>query len=459
MGRWLVREKGFYKTFYVLTAGIALQSLITFAVNLADNMMLGSYSEASMSGAALVNQIQFLLQCIISGVASGVAILAAQYWGKREIAPIRRAIALGLRAAVLVGALFTVVTLLFPVPLMRLLTPAEAVVAEGAAYLRILAISFIIFSVSNTLIMSLRSVETTMIGPVTSLATLLINVCLNSILIFGRLGAPELGVRGAAIATVISRVAELVIVLVYLFCFDRKIHLRVRHLFCSVGDMLRPYIRLSLPVVGSGAIWGLGQIVQTAILGHISETAIAANSIATIVYQILSVIVMASTNSSSVVIGKTIGEGRMEAIRPYARTMQLLYILHGLLSAALLFLLKDAIINLYTTTTPETKALASQFLTVLAVTVIGTAYEYPVGCGIIQGGGDTRYAFMMDNLFIWLICVPFAAMSAFWWNLPPAVTFLFLKSDQVLKCIPHAIKVNRFRWIHVLTESDGEKTA
>ncbi len=447
---FLVRDKQFYKTFFTLTLFISLQQLITFSVNLADNLMLGAYSETALSGAALVNQIQYLLQTIVSGFSSGVVVLGSQYWGKRDVAPIRRIFSLGFQFSLAAGVIFCLITAFLPRQVLGLLTNDPAVIEQGAIYLSVMCFTYILFAFSNSIIMSLRTVETTMIGPVVSLAALAINSSLNYCLIFGNFGFPKLGILGAAIATCTSRVAELVIVLIYLFLIDKKLKLRPRYLVRPDGFYLKDYVPVTLPIVASSGFWGLAMVAQTAILGHMSAAAIAANSVAGTVFQIASVIAMCSANSSAVVMGKTIGEGRTDMVKPYSRTLQVLFLIIGVASGLVLFLLKDLILGLYVLT-PETYALADSFILVLCITLVGSAYEFPVSAGIIMGGGDTKYAFWVDTLFMWCFTIPLSALSAFVWNFPPLVTFIFLKADQILKCLPNAIKCNRYKWIRELT--------
>ena len=442
--------KNLYRTFFPLLAVISLQQLASLSVNLADNLMLGAYSELSLSGATLVNQFQFILQSFVSSVGTGVAVLGAQYWGKGDVASIRRITSIGLKFGAGLGLVFFLATLLFPGQLLGLLTNEDAVVAEAEKYLAIMCLTYVIFGVSNTLMYSLQSVETAFVGTVMSLSTLCINLCLNYILIFGRFGAPELGIRGAAYATLTSRVVELVIITVYLRWIDRKLRMRPRHLVNWDMEFLGDYVRISLPVVLTGGLWGVAQAAQTAILGHISQETIAANSIATVVFQLFAVVGMSAASAASVTMGKTIGEGNLQLVRPYARRLQLIFLCLGLISGGLLFLCKDAILTWYAVS-PETRGLASQFLTVLSITTVGSCYEFPVESGIVGGGGNTKFAAIMDNSFMWLFTIPLAALSAFVWKLPPVATFWFLKLDQLLKCIPNGIYCNRFTWVRELT--------
>jgi len=446
----LVRERSFYRRFFTLALSIALQGLITFVVNFADNIMIGMYSQNAMSGVALVNQIQYLLMQISTGIASGIVVLAAQYWGKGETKPICRIIALGMKFAMLAGIIFAVATCFFPSEILSLLTNDSEIIAQGVEYLTYICFTYFIFTISNTLILSFRSVESTNIAPITALCSLFVNIVLNYILIFGRFGFPEMGARGAGLATLIARIVELVIVIIYVKLGDKKLRIRFSQWLKIDWGYLRDYIRISLPVVTASAMWGVGQLLQTAILGHVGASAIAANSIASTMFQIATIFFHASSGASSVIIGKTIGSGQTDKIKVYSRTLQIVFLCFGILSGLLIMGLRMFVIDFYTLT-PEARALTRTFMLILAITVVGTSYEFPVMSGIIQSGGDTKYGMIVDTAFIFLFTLPLAASSAFIFGWPAVVTFMFLKADQILKCITHGIKVNRFRWIRVLT--------
>jgi len=449
------RDKGFYKTFFPLLAVIVLQHLAALAVNMVDNIMLGRYTELALSGATLVNQLQFILQQLASGIGMGIVVLGSQYWGQQRTEPIRKIISVGVKCGFLVGAVFFTLSLLIPAQLLSLFTGDPAVIEEGVRYLRIICWTYIIFSVSNSLMYSLQSVETAMIGTVMSVITICINFCLNYVLIYGNFGAPELGVRGAAVATLISRLVELIVILVYVRFIDKKLKMKLTDLLRIDFTYLRDYLHVATPVILSGLLWGVAQAAQTSVLGHIGASVLAANSIAIIIFQVLAVVGMACTNVASVLMGKTVGAGQMNKVRSYAKTLQAIFLINGIVAGTLIFLCKDFIVAFYSVS-EETKRLAVSFLTVLSVSAIGTCYEFPVESGIIGGGGHTKYAAWMDNLFMWLFTIPSACMSAFVFHFPPVVTFCFLKADQLLKCIPNGITCNRFRWVRVLTRTEAE---
>lgn len=448
--RMIKRGSGFYKMFFAMTIALAGQNLITFSVNLADNIMLGAYSETALSGAALVNQIQFFLQMLVGGVSEGVVVLAAQYWGRRETVPIRKIAALGLWFGAAIGVVMFLLSILMPYPLLRLLTPDEAVLAEGVAYLRIISFTYLLFCLTNVLLASLRSVQIVRVGILTSLASLLVNVVLNYILIFGKLGAPELGIRGAAIATLVARVVELLIVILYMKIKENPLQLGFSHIKKPDFTYLKDFLRVATPLFLANGVWGLNQFVQTAILGRMGGASIAANSIASAVFSILAVVCYGCATSAGVITGKAVGEGDVGKVREYAKTMQVLFLAVGIVTGVVMFLSRDLILSFYTIS-GEARELSRQFLGVLSVTVVGTSYQVAVLTGIVRGGGDTKFVLYNDTIFVWCVVIPSAALAAFVFHAPPVVVFMCLKCDQILKCIVAVIKVNRNNWIRPVT--------
>lgn len=459
MTTFFTRDRDFYRRYILLTLTIAAQNVITQAVNLADSVMIGAYSELALSGVALVNQIQFLLQMLVMGAGEGIVVLAARSWGRREIEPIRRVSSVGMAIGLAMTTLLWVIVFLAPHGVLRLLTPEEAVIAEGVKYMRIVCFTYFFFAVTQILLASMRSVETARIGLAVSVATLFVNVFFNYVLIFGKFGMPALGVEGAAIATLISRVVETAIVVVYVFRVDKKAKLKPRDYVHLDRATLRDFFRVSLPVIGSGAMWGIAQTVQTAILGHMGQSAIAANSVASTVFQVFSVICYGSASASAVLVGKLIGEGKAGVIKPYIRALQAMFGVIGVLSGGMLFFGKDLVLSFYSTLTPETYAMALEFLCVLSVTLVGTSYQVACTTGIIRGGGDTAFVLINDTVFMWMIVIPLAALAAFVFDLSPTVVFICLKCDQILKGIPAALRVNRYKWIKKIDRrtEEGER--
>jgi putative MATE family efflux protein len=452
----LVKDRRFYRSLFSLAGVIALQNLVSYGVNMADNIMVGGYSQDALNGVAIVNQIQFFLQLFAGGTATGIAVIAAQYWGLKKVEPIKRVYAVGLWLGIIVSAALTAIVFIIPEKVLWLLTNETAVIAEGTKYLRIVCFTYVIFTITTILIGVLRSVETVRIGFYVSLASLFVNVALNYCMIYGEFGFPELGIRGAAIATLISRIVEFLVIIGYIRFRDKKLHLKLRDAFIVNRIYIRDYVKTGLPLVLSNSSWGIAMSVQTAIIGRLGAAAISANSIATTLFQFVTVGVYGLASATSVIIGKTVGEERYDDVRQYAKTLQILFICIGVITSLLLYGAKQIIVDFYKVS-PDSAALAHSFILVLCVTVIGTAYQMSSLTGIVSGGGQTNFVLFNDIIFMWGIVLPASALSAFVFKSPPVITFICLKSDQVLKCAVAVVKVNRFRWIRNVTRKDEAK--
>lgn len=449
----MIKEKSFYRSFFILTLSLALQNLLTYGVNLADNLMLGAYSETALNGASLCNQVQFLLQMLVVGAGEGAVVLGSQYWGKNNLEPIPHIIGCALRFGVGMAAALFIVVLFFPAQILGLLTNDTAVIAEGVKYFQIICFTYLIFTATNILVASLRSIGIVKIGYIISASTLCINICLNSLLIYGRLGFPELGIRGAAIATLVSRCVELLIVVLYLKFREHRLNLTLRKLVHIDTSYLKDYQGVSLPVLLNQAQWGIAQMVQTGILGHLGAAAIAANSIATIIYQVLSVLAYGAASASSIWVGRTIGEGREAFLRPLVKTLQVLFLVIGIVSGLAIYFARNPILMFYNIS-PEAHRLALQFIVVMAITTVGTSYQMACDNGIIRGGGDTSFSMKMNLVSMWLIIVPFSWLAAFVWKFSPVVVFFLLKWDQLYKAIPVAIRLHSWKWVKRVTRPD-----
>lgn len=448
----MICNKNFYRTFAVLTISLALQNLLTYSVNLADNIMLGVYSETALSGAALCNQFQFLLQMLVMGTGEGVVVLGSQYWGKKNLEPIPHIIGVALRFGVGMAAIMFACALFFPAQLLGMLTNDTAVIVEGVAYLKIICYTYIIFTATNILTASLRAIGIVKIGYIISASTLCINMGLNYCFIYGNFGAPAMGIRGAAVATLVSRCVEFVIVAFYLKYKENQLNLNLHKLVFIDKTYYSDYRRVAFPVLLNQAQWGVAQMVQTGILGHMGAAAIAANSIATIVFQIISVVVYGSSSATSILVGKTIGEGRENSLHGMVSTMKKVFIGIGIVTGILIFSVRTPVLMLYNIS-PETRYLAMQFIAVMAVTTMGTAYHVPCDNGIIRGGGDTAFSMKLNLVSMWLIVVPFSALAAFVFHCSPAVVFFLLKCDQIYKIIPVTLRLNSWKWVKHVTRS------
>ena len=446
----ITRDRSFYRSLIALAIPVALQNLITFAVSFADNLMVGSLGDAAVSGVYMGSQIQTFLQMFSGGIEGAILILAAQYWGKRDVASIKRIIAIGLHFSIAFGLLLTAVCLAIPRPIISLFTDDAVVINDGAIYLRIVCLSYLFFCITQALIASMRSVEVARIGMGVSLISLLVNVSLNYVLIFGKLGFPALGIAGAAIATVISRIVETLVMWIYVTRIDRKLRLRLKELLVSDPILRRDFIRYGLPLIGGNIVWSVNMMANSAILGRFSASVITAASIANTMNSLAYVTMNGMSSAVGIITGKTVGAGKTERMKEYAYTVQLLFLALGLVTGGVITLLKAPFIGLYTGITSEAITYSSQFITVLSITMIGTCYQAAGLFGLVKSGGDIGFVFKNDTIFVFLVVLP-SAIIASMLGAPAWVVYACLKCDQILKCFVAVVKINWFDWMKDLT--------
>lgn len=448
--RLLTKDRSFYRSLLLLAIPVALQNLITFSVNFADNLMIGALGDAAISGVFMANQMQTFLQLVTGGIEGAILILSAQYWGKKDTASIRRIVAIGLRFALGAGAVMTAVCAVFPVPLIGLFSTTDSVVAAGAEYLRYVCFSYIFFCVTQSLIAAMRSIEVAQIGMKVSFVSLFVNIGLNYVLIFGKLGLPALGVRGAAIATVVSRLVEMLIMIVYVAKIDRTLNLQLSDLTVTDPLLRRDFIRNGLPIVGGSVVWSINMMVSSAILGRFDESVTSAVSIANTMNSLAFVAMNGMSAAVGIITGKTVGAGKLELMKEYARTVQILFFGLGLLSGGAVYLLRYPFIGMYTGVSPEASDCAAQLITVLAITFVGTCYQAACLAGLVKAGGDVSFVFRMDIIFVFFVVLPLAIIAA-WLGAPAWVVWACLKCDQIIKCFVAVVKINSFNWMKNLT--------
>ena len=447
---FFTKDKTFYKTFFGMMVVVALQNLVAYSVNMADNIMLGSYDQNVLSGAATVNQIFFMVQQFALAIGNALVALASQYWGEKRIAPIRTLTGIAVKLGVIVGVLIILLCSLLPVQMLGLFTDSAGIIAQGQEYLSLIRWTFLLFILSNVLMAALRSVGTVKISFYISVVSLFVNVGINYVLIFGRFGLPEMGIKGAAVGTLAARILELSIVVAYIWKFDKKLSLFSEDFLRTDAGLRRDYTKVCIPIMASQVLWGVSVPMQTAILGHLSADAIAANSVATTFYQYLKVIVVAQSSTSAVMIGTAIGKGDKARIRSDARTLSVVNVLLGLMLGIVLVLLRHPLLSMYNLT-PAATEMALNLIVIMGFVMVGMSYQMPVSFGIIQGGGDAGFTMKMNLISVWLIVMPLSFLAAFVWKWPVEAVVIVIQSDQIFKGLPTFLRFRSYKWIKKLT--------
>ncbi|MCR4705691.1 MAG: MATE family efflux transporter [Lachnospiraceae bacterium] len=439
-------NKQFYKSFFSLFALLVLQNVVTIAVNLADNIMIGGYSETALSGVATVNQVMFVYQQLLMALADSLVIFGSRFFGEGNLPALKRTAAIAMRAALYIGLVMFALSSLFPHRLLSLFTDDAPIIEQGMAYLSIIRYTYLFFAITQILLGTLRSIQSVRIAFVLSLVAFCVNCGINYVLIYGRFGAPEMGTEGAAIGTLTARVTELLVLLLYIGRREKTLRLRFFDFLGRDRTLRRDYTRIAIPNVIASALWGLNIAMQTVILGHMTASAIAANSISSTLYLLLKSAAVGAVSASAVTIGRIIGlEGEAAAKRASVR-LQRIFVVIGITAGVLIHLISGPIIGLYNLS-EETRQLTVTFMMIQTVALVFMSYQMPTNCGIVKGGGSVDYVLKLDFISIWCIVIPVSLLAAFVFDASPAVVVCCLNADQVFKCVPAYIKVNHCTWI------------
>lgn len=443
-------DKTFLLTLVTLMVPMILQNLLTLGTQMMDSIMLGQLGQNELSASSLANQPFFIFNLLIFGMASGSSVLNAQFWGKRDIRSIKIIISICLKVAFTVSILLAAVVMLFPRAVMAVYTNDQAVIELGAQYLQVIGWCYIFHGIASTLLTSIRSVGIVRVAVVDSVFALVCNTSLNYILIFGKLGFPALGVRGAAIATVITRIGEVAIVLTYLLFIDKKLKFRPRDLAAFEMGLLKNYLKNGLPVAFNEVFWSIGVSIQSMILGRLGADAVSASQMSSIVQQFATVFIFGVANAAAIIIGNDIGAGRMEEAKSRIRAFRWIAVWVGLFAAGVILVLSRPVVGFYNVP-EETKELALQMLRMLSVIVLFVSQTGIGVVGLLRGGGDPRFGVFVDLCGLWLFAVPAALLAAFVFHAPVLAVYLCSKLDEPVKLVMLTWRMRSDRWIKDVT--------
>ena len=443
------KNKEFYKTIAAITIPIALQNIISYSVNLMDTVMLGRLGEVALSATSLANQIFFMFTLLIFGIGGGAVVLCSQYWGSKNILNIQKITTIVLKIAFTVSLVFALVLLIFPKEIMTVFTSDTQVIKAGTSYLRVLSISYLFYGLTSTFLVILRSVETVNICLKIYILSFVVNVIFNYIFIFGKLGVAPLGVTGAAVGTLIARMVEFLVIIIYMLKYETKIIYRPHMLKFKDKTLLKEMLKYGMPVVYNELLWGIGISIHAVILGHLSSSVVAANSICNVIYQMSTSFILGVANASSVVMGKTIGSGDKDEAINIKNKLLFIYLILGITTASVLLLIKNPVISLYNIE-DTTKTLANNLMYIYAFHILFQAFTSPIIAGILRGGGDTKFAAVIDVIFLWLL-LPLGFVAAFKFNINPILVLLLLRFETPIKTVFYLWRLRNDKWINILT--------
>lgn len=442
-------NRNFYKTLFTITMPIALQNIISYSVNMMDTIMLGSLGEVALSASSLANQMFFIFTVVCYGIGGGAVVLTSQYWGKKDIDAIQTVTSIVLKLTCGISVIFTALIMLLPGQIMSIFTNEQAVIAAGTDYLRVVALSYVFYGITSIFLIVLRSVETVNVSVVIYAVSFCINVFFNWIFIFGKFGMPALGVTGAAVGTVLARIAEVIMMSIYVFKVDKKIRFKLSMLKKKSHELMMDVFRYGMPVMINELLWSVGTSMHAVILGHMGAVVVAANSICNVVFQMATSFIFGVSSASAVIIGKTVGSDDIDGAKKSAHKLVRVYFVMGILSAIVLLLIKSPVISIYKIE-ESTRALAEQFMILYSVVIFFMAYTCPLITGVFRGSGDTRFAMVVDVGCLWCM-IPVGLIACFVLKLPAVFVLMCLRFDMPLKTVFSLKRLSTDKWIRSVT--------
>lgn len=439
-------DREFYKTVAVIAIPISLQSLITIGVNMMDTIMLGSMGEVALSASSLANQFINIFHICCMGIGMGASVLTSRFWGMQDKDSLRKTITIMYRLCFVFGLLFTAATIIAPDALMRIYTSDEEVIRAGVSYFRWSVPCYWLLGFSLTTTIVLRSVGQVKLPLLCSVIAFFINIFFNWVFIFGKLGAPRMEVAGAAVGTLISRTFEFLFICGYFLFFDKKVSYRVKMILMKCGDLLKDYLRISIPVLVSDGLLAFGNSAVAMVMGRIGKEFVSANAITMVVQQLSTVFIQGISNASSIITGHTLGAGDTERAQRQGVTFLGLGTVIGVLAGGLIMILSWPVINCYNVT-GETKAIAEQLMLAVGVIVIFQSMNSILTKGVLRGGGDTKFLMLADILFLWIASIPLGYLAGLVWHLPAFWIYTFLKIDQFIKVVWCVFRLGSKKWI------------
>ena len=443
-------DRFFFKQLYRLAAPIALQNLLTASLGMVASVMVGQLGDAAIASVGLAGQVFFLLNLILFGIGSGSAMFTAQLWGNKDIASLHKVLGLCLTMGIAVASFFLISCEFFPTRIIGIFTVDPQVIALGGDYLRIYAVAFLFFSVTSGFASVLRSVGEVKLPMLVTVSALALNIVLNYVFIFGALGFPAMGIRGAAISAVIARVAECLVLVLITYWKKYPVAARINELLgLNLGFFVKIF-KPVFPVILNELLWSLGVTVYSVVYARIGTPSIAAMNIVATVDNLALVPFMGLSTAIAIITGHKIGAGEKDqAFRDVGRTLGLTAGIAILISTMVL-LIKGPVIGLYKIT-PDVSIYANRALIILACWLIVRSQNMILVVGMMRSGGDTRYSLFLDGVIMWILGVPMAVLGGFILHLPVYWVYLMVMSEEFTKCILGLRRYFTRKWIHDLT--------
>lgn len=449
-------NRSFNRELITLVIPIALQNLISATAVSADVVMLGIVGQSAMSAVSLAGQVTFVLTLFYMGMSTGAGILTAQYWGKKDLQTIRRVLSIACMFSVCISIIFFVVSLLFPDMLMRFFTKDEELIRYGARFLHMISFSYLAMSITQIYLGVIRSMENARLCAIIGSTGLLLNILFNALCIFIFYpGMPEMTITAVALATVFARFIELVWCVIHSVTrgtvrFQLPVRDAVQH------NLLKDYLKYTIPVQGNYIVWGCALTATTAIIGHVNADMVAANSVASVVKNLAIVLCGGIASGGAVLVGKYLGHGEIELAKGAGNKMNRYSLIFGILAGITIWLMRPLVFQMVSLNAAA-QGYLDGMLYICTYYCIAKSMNSTNISGIFCAGGDSKFGFWCDTVVMWGIILPLSYMCAFVWQLQPVLLYAVISLDEIIK-LPFAyIRYRQYKWLNNITKDFAEE--
>lgn len=442
-------KKEFYQKLWKLMIPIAFQSFMLASVAVGDTIMLGRIEQNAMSAVSLASQIQFIQNMMLGGITGAIGILGAQYWGKDNKERVNDIFMIGLRLAGIISISFFIGCCFFPEILMRFFTDEQVLIDIGCSYLRIAGCSYLLTGISQCYLSLMKITDRAVYTAWISAVTVVLNLLLNGLLIFGLFGLPRLGARGTAYATLIARIIELIATIV-ITSKAGGFKPNFRRMFQTEKILVKDFNKIMLPITGACLLWGVGFISYTAILGHMGTDATAANSVSAVVRDLACCLCNGIQVAGGIMVGNELGAGQLEKGKTYGIRLARLSVVLGI-GTTLFVLLSVVPVTRFIILTDEARKLLVRMMIIMAVYMIGRCINTVVINGIFGAGGDTIFDMYSLVVMMWMVAIPLAFVGAFVWHWSPIVVYACTCLDEIGKLPWVYLHFKKYKWVKNLT--------
>lgn len=443
-------DKEFLSNMLKIALPIMLQNLVASTLNMADTIMVGKLGEIEIAAVGIANQYFFFFSMILIGLCGGCSVFIAQYWGKKDFDNIKRILGLGLVSVLLISIVFMAVGFINPGKIISLFNKEPIVKDLGGKYLFIVLFSYIFTAITFVYSYSLRSIGNTVTPLIVNIAALICNVVFNYILIFGKLGFPALGVEGAAIATLISRVVEAVTLVVLVYKDNGVLAAKFSELKDLSFEFLKKSYKIIIPVLLNDVLWALASLIYSFVYGHMGTGATAAIQICNTVNNMFMVVTFGMASASVVMIGNSIGEGKEDQTISYAKKFMIISLYVSILLGVILALTAPLIIELFNVSN-EVRRSTLIMLYIISLIFLVRFLGMIMIVGILRGAGDARSALIIEGFTMWFIRVPLTILGAFFFKLPVHLVYALAILEEVVKFILALMRLKSRKWINNIT--------